>query len=42
MVISIVFIPVMNRLQILPEERALAKRFGDAFEAYAQRTRRWL
>jgi protein-S-isoprenylcysteine O-methyltransferase Ste14 len=30
------------RFQILPEERALAARFGDAYAAYRARVRRWL
>jgi protein-S-isoprenylcysteine O-methyltransferase Ste14 len=36
------FVLYINRFQILPEERALAQRFADEFESYAQRTRRWL
>lgn len=30
------------RLSIVPEERHLARRFGDAFQTYASRTPRWL
>jgi protein-S-isoprenylcysteine O-methyltransferase Ste14 len=37
-----VFVWVMNRWQIRPEERALAALFGDEFEAYRRRVRRWL
>lgn len=36
------FIITLNRLQILPEERALSARFGGAFDAYCDRTRRWI
>lgn len=36
------FIVTLNRLQILPEERALRSKFGGAFDAYCARTRRWI
>lgn len=36
------FVLVLNKLQIEPEERILAEHFGDAFRAYKERTRRWL
>jgi protein-S-isoprenylcysteine O-methyltransferase Ste14 len=36
------FILYMNRFQIAPEERALAKLFGADYEDYASRVRRWL
>lgn len=39
---TIAFIPLMNRLQIGPEERFLAARFGPAFTAYQSAVRRWL
>jgi protein-S-isoprenylcysteine O-methyltransferase Ste14 len=32
----------LNRFQIEPEERALAKLFGQSFAAYKDRSRRWL
>lgn len=32
----------ITRFQILPEERALAARFGDAYTAYCAKVRRWL
>jgi protein-S-isoprenylcysteine O-methyltransferase Ste14 len=32
----------MTRFQIIPEERALAATFGEAFRAYRGRVRRWL
>ncbi|MFO1197986.1 MAG: isoprenylcysteine carboxylmethyltransferase family protein [Burkholderiaceae bacterium] len=36
------FVAYMTRFQIVPEERALAARFGPEFDAYAKRVRRWL
>lgn len=36
------FVVLMNRLQILPEERALTVRFGSKFDDYQSRVRRWL
>ena len=36
------FIIYMNRFQIIPEERALAAKFGDGYAAYAASVRRWL
>lgn len=36
------FVLYMNRFQIIPEERFLLSRFGDAFSAYRSRVRRWL
>jgi protein-S-isoprenylcysteine O-methyltransferase Ste14 len=36
------FVPLMNRLQILPEERALTALFGSAFADYKSKVRRWL
>ncbi len=41
-VFTAAFIPVMNRLQILPEERILAARFGTAFADYQSAVRRWI
>lgn len=32
----------VTRFQILPEERALASRFGQAYLTYCRRVRRWL
>jgi protein-S-isoprenylcysteine O-methyltransferase Ste14 len=37
-----VYVPLMNRLQILPEEKALAEKFGTGFTAYSSQVRRWL
>ena len=36
------FVLYLNRFQIVPEERALAARFGASFEEYRRRVRRWL
>ena len=36
------FVLYMNRFQILPEERALAARFGEQFAAYRRSVRRWI
>lgn len=37
-----IYVPLMNRLQIIPEETALAAKFGAGFSAYQSRVRRWL
>lgn len=36
------FVIGMNRLQIVPEERALAIVFGEEFRGYMRQVRRWL
>jgi protein-S-isoprenylcysteine O-methyltransferase Ste14 len=36
------FVWYMNRFQILPEERALASKFSEAFTRYKRSVRRWL
>lgn len=36
------FVLYMGRFQIAPEERVLRATFGESFESYAARTRRWL
>ena len=36
------FVVYMNRFQIAPEERALERRFGQAFREYVVRVRRWI
>lgn len=38
----VVFFAYVTRFQILPEERILAEKFGDAFIEYRNRTRRWI
>ena len=42
LVMLIAFVIYMNRFQIIPEERALAKLFPEDFEAYKSRVRRWI
>ncbi|OED37509.1 hypothetical protein AB833_23410 [Chromatiales bacterium (ex Bugula neritina AB1)] len=36
------FVYLLNRVQIIPEERALEKTFGSHYRDYQQRVRRWL
>ena len=36
------FMAAIQRLQIVPEERALAAKFGTAYAAYCRHVRRWL
>ncbi|WP_201584378.1 methyltransferase family protein [Psychrobacter jeotgali] len=36
------FIIIMNRLQIKPEERVLAEKFGKTYQAYKAKVRRWI
>jgi len=38
----IVFILYVTRFQIEPEERILKHKFGDAYETYQRKTRRWV
>ena len=37
-----VFVLLMNRLQIAPEERALGAHFGAEYQGYRARVRRWI
>lgn len=37
-----VFVIYMNRFQIIPEEKMLAKMFGDEYQEYLTKVRRWL
>ncbi|MGN6151948.1 MAG: methyltransferase family protein [Lysobacteraceae bacterium] len=39
---AVTFVLYITRFQILPEEHALAARFGDDWRAYRARVRRWL
>jgi protein-S-isoprenylcysteine O-methyltransferase Ste14 len=36
------FVAYVTRFQIHPEERALQAKFGEAYQRYRRRTRRWL
>jgi protein-S-isoprenylcysteine O-methyltransferase Ste14 len=36
------FVAYISRFQIAPEERALRAGFGEDFEAYTKRVRRWI
>lgn len=38
----VAFVAYITWFQILPEERAMRKKFGAAFDAYARATRRWI
>lgn len=42
LLLVVAFVAWMNRFQISPEERALQRHFGAAFDHYCRRTRRWL
>jgi protein-S-isoprenylcysteine O-methyltransferase Ste14 len=42
LILAPVFALLITWLAILPEERHLEARFGDAFRAYRARTRRWI
>lgn len=41
-ILAVAFAFLVRRLAILPEERHLEARFGDAYRAYKDRTRRWI
>ncbi|MEM6818962.1 MAG: isoprenylcysteine carboxylmethyltransferase family protein [Pseudomonadota bacterium] len=40
--IGLCLVPLLNKLQIIPEETALLEKFGQPFQDYLNRTRRWL
>ena len=40
--LACLFIPYMNRFQIIPEERAMEKLFGQQFNRYREEVRRWI
>jgi len=42
LVVPVLFALYITRWQIVPEERALAAKFGAAYEAYRKSVRRWL
>lgn len=41
-IFPVLFFLYLTRFQILPEEKILAKNFGEAYAAYKLKTRRWL
>lgn len=42
LILAILFVPVMNLLQIIPEERAMELNFREHYITYKARVRRWL
>lgn len=42
LVVCLLFVCYMNRFQIKPEERHLVQRFGEQYQQYKQRVRRWI
>jgi protein-S-isoprenylcysteine O-methyltransferase Ste14 len=42
LVLLVFFIAYLNRFQVHPEERALRARFGDEYDRYCGKVRRWL
>ena len=40
--ISGLFVPYMNRFQVLAEERAMEQLYGETFAAYREKVRRWI
>ncbi len=40
--LAVAYVPLVTWLAVLPEERHLEARFGDAYRAYKTRTRRWI
>lgn len=41
LMLAILFVPVMNFLQIIPEERAMVLNFREHYTAYKEKVRRW-
>lgn len=42
LVLAVLFVTYLNRFQIQPEERAMARNFGTAYASYVREVRRWL
>lgn len=42
LLITLLFVALLTRLQIYPEERVLRAKFGLPYQHYCQRVRRWL
>lgn len=40
--VTVLFIPYMTRFQIAPEERVMTSMFGEQYEQYCKRVRRWI
>ena len=38
----VLFVLFITRFQIIPEERVLSEKFGQQFDVYQQKVRRWL
>ncbi|WP_448547503.1 methyltransferase family protein [Thalassotalea fusca] len=41
LIFALLFVPYMNKFQILPEEQMLTQLFGQQFKDYCQSVRRW-
>ena len=42
MLLLFLFVLYINRFQIIPEERALAEKFGQEFQEYVENVRKWI
>lgn len=42
LICAFIFVPYINRYQILPEERLLEDKFGAVFTTYKAKVRRWI
>ncbi len=41
-VVTTLFVFYISKFQIIPEENALQRKFGEEFERYKEKTRRWI